>query len=97
MARKPPFTVALTDEERERLEAHRVALGARSLADVVRHWIAQPDVAPGAFGRFAGKSHESSGRTRSDLAETTKAHADWYVETVIGRPKAAPGSLLKKR
>lgn len=37
--RIPPFTVTLSDVERERLDAHRAALGLRSLADVVRHWI----------------------------------------------------------
>lgn len=39
---KKPFHVVLTEAERDRLEAHRIALGMRSHADVVRHWVAQP-------------------------------------------------------
>lgn len=42
--RPAPFTVTLTEQERERFEAHRVALGERSLADVIRHWIAAEPV-----------------------------------------------------
>ncbi len=36
------FTVRLTDDERLKLEAHRIAHGLRSHAEVVRWWIAQP-------------------------------------------------------
>lgn len=33
------FTIGLTDDERAKLEAHRVRLGLRSQTDVVRGWI----------------------------------------------------------
>ena len=45
MADAKLFTVKLTAEERERLEAHRAAMGLRAQTDVVRYWIAQT---PGA-------------------------------------------------
>lgn len=49
------FTINLTEEERAKLEAHRVALGSRAQTDVVRHWIDQPTVsaAMSVVGRAA--------------------------------------------
>lgn len=61
------------------------------MADVVRHWIAQPDVAPGAFNRYIDRLNEqnSSGLSAPSLLGG--------IVAPIGRPKAKPGSLLKKR
>lgn len=43
MARKPPFTVDLTDDARAALERVRIKLGARSAADAIRKLIEEND------------------------------------------------------
>lgn len=84
--RIPPFTVTLTKDERERFEAHRSALGMRSLADVVRHWI---NSGPITFTQD-GVHVRLSERVTYPVAETGPL-------TWVGPMKAPPGSRLKKR
>lgn len=36
-----PFNVKISEADKDRLEAHRVALGLRSHAEVIRYWIGQ--------------------------------------------------------
>lgn len=40
------FTIALTDEERAELEAHRIRLGLRAQTEVIRRWIKGDEADP---------------------------------------------------
>lgn len=77
-----PFNMKLSDEHRERLEAHRVRLGKRSHADVIRHWIDQDCTA-------VAKPWAPSGGSGVKPPPATR------IEVSIGRPTPAPGSRLK--
>lgn len=41
-----PFNVKLAEGDKDRLEAHRIALGLRSHAEVIRYWISLAPAKP---------------------------------------------------
>lgn len=82
----------LSDEERERLEAHRVRLGKRSLAEVIRHWI---NSAPeGGMVQAARILEREIGPSASSFA--VKPGQYTHVDVQLGPTKRLPGELAKK-
>lgn len=98
------FTVKLTDEERDALEAHRAALGLRSQSDVVRRWIATP---PRQFEPTGESWPRDIPQHAWDAARKDAVAQEQRLSSLqLGLPKgaklkdpqpAAPGSRLKKR
>lgn len=70
------FMVDLDEAARERLEAHRVALGKRTWADVIRHWIGEgPDGTPVVATPRPSPSF-SHGRPKTVVVETKRKRVD---------------------
>lgn len=77
-----PFNIKLTVSEREGLEAHRAALGLRSHAEVVRHWISQ--------------SPHDRAADNGRLVATQTVQMPSGDTVSFGPVKAKPGDRLKK-
>lgn len=87
------FTIKLSDEERERLERHRAALGLRAQTDVIRTWIAGALETPDDRVRNAhasfGRSVDTARATIADFREAVVEHAAKSVEVPFGPIKRA--------
>ncbi len=102
-----PFNIKLTEDERTRLEEHRVALGLRSHADVIRHWIAGPltgvavAIGPALDEIAANMEPAARRRVYPDEASPTGARlesdAELRARLQVGPTPSTPGSRLKKR
>lgn len=75
----------ISDDERAKLEAHRVRLGLRSLAEVIRHWINRgPDEAAEFVSRVESRIEQGA---RGGPAKR------FTIDDV--RPSEPPGFRLK--
>lgn len=102
MTRPSPFTLQLTPAERERLEQHRVTLGKRSLADVVRHWIEngvwthRSGSRPATTQELANYEAEAAYYATHPRVSVVEAAAAEFASRALRRPTPKPGSRLKK-
>lgn len=104
--KRKPFNVKLSDEEKAVLEAHRVRLGLRSHAGVIRRWIAltpatsftgfaEMKAAPQAFGMpiVAAEAIEPS----SVIIKSPDGSQIGHIKNVqFGPTKRGAGDLAKK-
>lgn len=78
------FTVKLSDEERARLEEHRVLLGLRAHTDVIRHWIAER---PNDEGLYEAAAEAGFGRRDVNAAKVEARISGKPVVEILGIEK----------